>query len=168
MPGTALVVKYPRPRREPGGQSKFTPARVRVILTALGRGYTKTAACGKAHITLDTLAAWIDADEEFAEAVQIAMNHGEAHLLGRIEKAGEDQWIPNAWILERTRQDKYALRTRAIQTDGQSSIPLAVAEEIRRRMEELRAGAINPPGMRVEEPATVEGEFQEAELVEEE
>lgn len=137
MPYDLALPPVQRPR-EPGGPTKFTPARVRRLLSELLRGHTKEAACGAAGISTSTLSAWMEGDEDFAEAVEIAMNKGEARLLRNISKAGEvpRHWIANAWLLERTRQGRYALRVKAPTDMNVVVLPESLAAEVRRRLQE--------------------------------
>lgn len=130
-----IVVRRAR-RHEPGAVSKRTPEREAIILSQLEEGKPKQAACGSAGITADTLNQWIDSDPDLAERVEVAMCRGESALLGKIIAAGEDprQWTANAWLLERTRQNRYALRQKAVIDGGVAALPLALAEEIRRRL----------------------------------
>lgn len=158
MPLGQIVLHQSRRNSEPGGRSKKTPERIALIIEALENGLTKQAACGLARISLDTLANWLDGDDEFAEDVEIAMNRGEAVLLGRVVTAAEDPryWTAAAWTLERTRQQRFALRTKAANDEVQG-LPLALAEEIRRRMSEQPAApAISEPVQDFVEASVVE------------
>jgi hypothetical protein len=120
---------------------------------ALVRGYSKQAACGAAGISTSTLNSWMEEDPELSEIVEIAMLKGENHLLRNIAKAGEEprNWVANAWILERTRQERYAIRARVQADIGTIVIPHTLAEEIRSRLDQRDA----PPPPRVEEPVPV-------------
>lgn len=46
----------------------------------------------------------------FASAIKRARAQGQMKLLERLEKHGEKQWLPNAWLLERTDQAQFALQ----------------------------------------------------------
>lgn len=151
-----IVVRRAR-RHEPGAVSKRTPEREAVILNHLEQGKPKQAACGAAGITADTLNQWIDSDPDLAERVEVAMSKGESALLDKIIVAGEDprQWTANAWLLERTRQNRYALRQKAVIDGGVAALPLALAEEIRRRLSGVTRPALTSEpveGIIVESP----------------
>lgn len=124
--------------REPGGRSKKTPGRISRVLQALRGGATRTAAAGYAGVTLATLNNWIDGDDDLAERVEVAQGRGEALLLSRIAAAGKhpNHWTANAWILERTRQPRYALRAKVANEQESGVLPPGLAEEIRRRLSE--------------------------------
>ena len=151
------IVHQPRRvRSEPGSPSKRTPEREALIIECLENGLTRTAACGAAGITLSTLNNWTDGDDELADRLEVALAKGEAVLLGRIIDAGENprNWVANAWVLERTRQKTYALRAKVAQDEGTTALSHALAEEIRRRLNEPQPSVtISSP-----EPAFVEAE----------
>lgn len=144
-----MTVRYdvlelrPRPRDHRSGASKRSPEREEAILRTLCEGMTKHAAAGSAGITVSTLNAWIESDDAFAEKVEVATNFGERELLSRIATAGSlpQNWTANAWILERTRQKRYALRAKVGQDDDTAVLTHALADEIRRRMAMSAASA---------------------------
>lgn len=157
------IVLHSRSRRpsEPGARTKQTPEREEAILNALALGLTKQAACGRAGISISTLANWLDGDDEFAEAVEIAQSQGEATLLGLIISAAEipRNWTAAAWVLERTKQGRYALRTKAAQDETVSSLPMAIAEEVRKKLQEMRS---SPAPLSDSSPDVVEGVLVES------
>ena len=93
-----------------GGSSvtqKFTPENVTTIIHYLEQGASRKSAAAAAGIHVDTLKRWIDRDEEFKCAIDIAESAGPARQASRINQAGErGDWRADAWLL------KHSPRTR--------------------------------------------------------
>ena len=102
-------------QRTQGRPSVMTAANREIILDALRRGNGRYASAGVAQLSKQTLLRWLDADPDFAEAVEIAEAEAEARKLAVINKACDDGlWAPAAWWLERRRPNDYARKDQLI------------------------------------------------------
>lgn len=79
--------------------------------------YQKAAVA--AGISDETIANWRVAHPAFLGELQNARERGKLRLLQKIDEAGNDpaRWQANAWLLERTYPDEYALVNR-VQLDA--------------------------------------------------
>lgn len=102
-----------RAKRNPGRPSKYTQARRDRILEALAEGHYVETAARLGGISPTTYYEWVAELPEFAEATQKARAKAEDDLVGHIRAAaagvGElpPQWTAAAWILERTRPERF-------------------------------------------------------------
>lgn len=89
------------------------------LLKALEMGEHRVNACKIAGISYDTFRRWM-LDSEFSESIKKAEDAGseaiEAQCLLKIQSAKE--WQAAAWILERTRPDRYGSRQKLDHTSG--------------------------------------------------
>lgn len=96
------------------------PHVVATLLRCARNGLNQQRACEAAGIHHVTLQRWLKRAEDepqsafanFVRALKTAKAVGQSTLLQRIEKAGQkDQhWTANAWLLERTDPEQFALR----------------------------------------------------------
>jgi|SRR5210317_46533 hypothetical protein len=79
------------------------------FLDLLKVGHSKEAACVGAHLSRRTLYNWLDAHEEFAEAVQDAQYEAEGQVLvelrGAIQRKDDTKAL--MWLLGKMRPDRY-------------------------------------------------------------
>ena len=99
--------------------SKLSQKVVDTICKYLSEGNYLTVACEAAGITTETLRRWgrqADAGDEAYIGLMVALKEAEAQAeakrLSRIDKAGDKSWQALAWILERTKPQKYGQTTR--------------------------------------------------------
>ena len=99
--------------------SKLSQRVVDIICKYLSQGNYLTVACEAAGIDTVTLRRWAaraeDGEEPYVAVVQQlkeAEAKAEALRLSRIDKAGDKSWQALAWILERTKPQKYGQTTR--------------------------------------------------------
>lgn len=119
-----------------GRPTKLTPALQAAIIKLLRAGnYVETAAlaCG---VTKQTLYNWqLRGEDEqgpyrdFLDAVKEAQALAEVDLLKEVSEGGLG-WQSRAWVLERTRRQRYALATRAeleakVEHTGKGGQPLS-------------------------------------------
>lgn len=106
---------------------------IAILLDAAESGLNATSSCAAAGISLRTLQRWQqDAEANpdspqglFVAALKHARAHGQRHLLKKIREAGEKPqfWAANAWTLERTDPEQFALRK-----DTDSSAPKVIVQ----------------------------------------
>ena len=99
--------------------SKLSQHIVDIICEYLASGNYISVACEAAGIDTVTLRRWsVRAEEgeepyvEFVRQLKEAEAKAEALRLSRIDKAGDKSWQALAWILERTKPQKYGQTTR--------------------------------------------------------
>lgn len=125
------------------------------LVEALEAGNYRKIAAGYAEVGERTLKRWMqrgqhDHEEEvdsreahIYRAVVQAEALGEKQLLGGIRKAGETQWQANAWILERTRPERYARREGLVISGQEEAVGIdprkALDAELRPLADELLA-----------------------------
>lgn len=87
------------------------------IVNAIAKGLPRDTAAKLAGIAPSTLYLWLrkgDAGEEpfseFSDALKRAEAEGEAELVAIIREAGKTSWTACAWLLERRRPARWALR----------------------------------------------------------
>lgn len=137
----------------PGGRptklNAILQARIVKLLETGNYVETAAAACG---VHKDTLYEWMKRGEEeasgpyreFSDAVLKAQGDAESSLLGTIHKSSKDgAWQAAAWLLERTRREKYALQTKLeakMEHTGKDGGPVKVAAavDITRVLDALR------------------------------
>ena len=113
--------------------TKLTPETQTKIITAIKLGMRHEDAAAVAGIALSTFYDWKAKGEkaksgkmrEFSEALKRAEAEGEQMLLARIQRAGQEQWQANAWILERRHRDKWGRNVDV--TSGGEKIEIAFA-----------------------------------------
>ena len=95
---------------------KMTPERVKGILDGLRLGLSRTIAASAAGISKSTIANWATRSESFREQLEQAEAEAERMLMGLIVGAAAKKlptsWQAAAWILERTRPERYGQRSR--------------------------------------------------------
>ena len=99
------------------GKAKITPELIELIKGHLTEGNYDVVAAQAAGITRQTFYNWIrkgKADKEgiyfdFYRMVEGAKAEGEVNLIKIIKKASGRSWTAAAWILERSRPERWAL-----------------------------------------------------------
>lgn len=121
-----------RPRK--GGalastKRKRTPARRKVIVTALERGHTRAAAAALAGMHRVTLWEWVTEDPDMAQACDMAEAKAEADIGGvLIEQAhGTDFRATLAWLQHR-RRDDWKPPTVTTEVSGPEGGPIELAD----------------------------------------
>ena len=124
-----------------GAPSKLSPETLQQIVSAIEDGNYIEVACQAAGIHVDSYYHWLERAAEdmeagipesesayiaFSEAVKKAHAQAEIELSRKISKSRDRGWQRYAWILERTRQDRYALRSKL---DVSSKEPLKIVFE---------------------------------------
>ena len=111
--------------KKTGAPSKLTPETMNRIISVIEAGNYIEVACQSVGINIDTYYHWLERAREdieeglsetessyitFSEAVKKAHAAAELVLLSKIRDCKD--WQRFAWILERTRQERYALRSK--------------------------------------------------------
>ena len=99
------------------GHPKITPEKIDLICDHLKEGNYDMVAAQAAGITRQTFYRWIrqgKADKEgiyfeFYQRVEQSKAEGEINLITTIKKASNRTWTAAAWILERSRPERWAL-----------------------------------------------------------
>lgn len=87
---------------EVGRPTKLTEKTTQMVCQALAAGNTRRASCQYAGISEDSLARYLQASADFAEAVRKAEADAEVRHVANIAKAANDgTWTASAWWLER-------------------------------------------------------------------
>lgn len=126
-----------------GRRSKLTPPRKKAILLALSHpGCTLRMAAEYAGVDRSTLHHWlargragVPAYAEFAEAVAHTEAISAIGSLGKILKAGEQDWRALAWLLEKRYPYEFGVKV------GED--PDAVTSEALQASQEARMGALD-------------------------
>lgn len=100
-----------------GVKGKISPEKIELICGYLREGNYDIVASQAAGITRQTFYRWIRQGKEdkegiyfdFYQAVEVAKAEGEVALLGVIKKASSRAWTAAAWMLERSRPQRWAL-----------------------------------------------------------
>ena len=100
-----------------GQKSKITPELIELIVEHLKEGNYDMVAAQAAGITRQTFYRWIREGKknkegiyfDFYLAVEKAKAEGETELLHTIRKASSRSWTAAAWILERSRPQRWSL-----------------------------------------------------------
>jgi hypothetical protein len=96
--------------------SKMTPERVKAVLDGLRLGLSRTIAANAVGISKTTITNWAARSEPFRAQLEQAEAEAERTLIGLIVGAAAKKlptsWQAAAWILERTRPDRYGQRSR--------------------------------------------------------
>ncbi len=91
--------------------TKYNPAVVKKLTTAIRLGSTFRLACMYAGITEETFSQWRQKYPEFSEAIKEAEGAGATTWLAAIEKAAQEgNWQAAAWKLERKYPREYGRR----------------------------------------------------------
>ena len=101
-----------------GGKSKISQERIDVMLAHIREGNYDSVASSAAGITRQTFYRWIRKGKEdregiyydFYQAVEVAKAEGEVTLLKTVKAAAQRTWQAAAWMLERSRPDRWALQ----------------------------------------------------------
>ena len=101
-----------------GAKSKISQERIDVMVAHIQEGNYDSIAAGAAGITRQTFYRWIRKGKEdregiyydFYQAVEQAKAAGEVELLKTIKAASQRTWQAAAWMLERSRPDRWALQ----------------------------------------------------------
>lgn len=103
-----------RAKRKPGRPGKLTAARRAAILAALEDGHYVETAARLGGVAPSTLYAWRAEFPEFLEAIERARAKAEDYFVGIIRDAaasggatGGPVWTAAAWMLERTRAERF-------------------------------------------------------------
>ncbi len=106
-----------------GRAPKLSTAIQAAVCKAIRLGNYKETAAQAAGIHRHTLENWVARGEageahyvDFFDAVKKAESDAEKMLMRRIRAASIESWQAAAWILERTRSDRFALRSKVEQT----------------------------------------------------
>lgn len=126
---TLHVLEQPKKRvRRTSGQ-KPTPQLTEELCTDILNGLSKTNACRKAGVGVDTLASWMrrgsQGEQPFADFAQ-AVDRADQTLKGRLvsyieHSASRGDWKAAAWLLERRFRSEYGPKA--------SDEPVRVADE---------------------------------------
>lgn len=136
------------PKRKGGRPSKRNPILEEMILTHIRSGNFKETSCQSCGIDVATLASWINKDPEWAARVAMAEAEAELALVAKIKAAQADgTWRAHAWLLERTRPNKFA---------ADAELKAEQREYVRQQREALRKATdsgevtvvvnVSPPG----------------------
>ena len=124
-----------------GAPSKLTPEIMNRIISVIEAGNYIEVACQSVGINIDTYYHWLERAREdieeglsetessyitFSEAVKKAHAAAELALLSKVRDPNCKDWQRYSWILERTRQDRYAIRNKV---DLSSKEPLKIVFE---------------------------------------
>ena len=95
----------------PPKRKKRAPTKEKV-LENLREGMTRAAAATQSGISKATFYRWMDADEEFREDVEAAVDFAEAVMVSQIKTMGHsrEDWRAIAWLLERRFPDRWGLK----------------------------------------------------------
>lgn len=118
--------RAPKDWKKAKGKKGLSPdgPEAKAALDAIRAGNYITVACISAGISYDTYRRWMKigklaqdgaspehaAHAAFYLATRKAMADAEVNLLGRIEVAGQIDWQPNAWLLERRYNKRWGKR----------------------------------------------------------
>lgn len=95
---------------------KMTPERVHAVLDGLRLGLSRTIAANAVGISKSTIANWAVRSADFRQQLDQAEAEAERMLMGLIVGAAAKKlptsWQAAAWILERTRPERYGQRSR--------------------------------------------------------
>lgn len=132
-----------------GSSPKLTDEIAERICQAVRTGATIEGAAAYAGVARQTFFDWLrrgrqpnarNPYKKLAADLEEALGVVEVANIGRIAKAGQDEWTANAWILERRFPDKYGRRTRV---DGQIQVQamptLDVSKLTQEELQTLRA-----------------------------
>jgi len=124
------------------------PDTIAILLEAVGKGLNNTDSCLAAGLNPITLGRWIEQATQhpdsvhavFVNALKRARSEGKLRRLQRIERAADDPryWASNAWILERTDPEQFALRKEDV------SVPQVVVQ-IGVAHGDVKVGVLSPP-----------------------
>ncbi|KKM14961.1 hypothetical protein LCGC14_1700850 [marine sediment metagenome] len=172
-----------------GRQSKLTSDLQDVIVKYVKEGNYDMVAAQAAGITRATFYRWIREGKkkqegiyyDFYRAIEQAKSLGEASLLQTIKLASRRAWTAAAWILERSRPERYSLyraKQKALDTykteilamlkDGditQEDVIETVGEELAYELFDRAGIAVARPG-KTEEESSVERTGETAEVPE--
>lgn len=124
--------------RKPGRPTKLTPQVQERICGGLVNGGTIEAAAGAAGVDERTFYRWVARGEtgeepycQFCQAVQKARDEAEQRLLSIIADAAPDTWQAAAWILERSRPQRWGRRNPDVAIQNNVQVNIAESEEWR-------------------------------------
>ena len=103
----------------PVGRPSSYPTLAQPIIDAMRLGLSRSQAAEACGVTHATVERWCEQFEEFDLAVKGAREAGILARLKRIDVAGQvpERWQANAWMLERSYPDRFALVNR-VQLDA--------------------------------------------------
>lgn len=130
-----IIQQWQLTRPIPAGCKLGSPRIVAAVLQNIANGGYIEASCIAAGISKVTYYNWIERaseDEhsvyaEFVELLEKARAQAELDCITIIRRAADKNWLPAAWILERTHPDKYALRNRTTLDGGLLVAPTTAA-----------------------------------------
>lgn len=113
-----------------GRKTKYTPQTVNKIVKYLKDGNSLDRSARLSGINPSTLYVWLKEKPELIEDIEKAKEYNIATRLKRITKHARTNWQADAWVLERTRPQEFALKTiQEIQgKDGQELVFKIVAD----------------------------------------
>jgi hypothetical protein len=91
-----------------GRPSKYTPATVERILSAIRSGATRQIAASCGGINEDTLYVWLKTYPEFSEQIQMVEAETAEKFLKSVQSAAKKNWKAAAWWLERKLPEQFA------------------------------------------------------------
>jgi len=111
----------------------MTPQRTEAILLGLRKGLSRTIAAEAVGIDRETIRNWAARSVSFRGQLAQAEAEGESMLvgivLGAAAKRLPNTWQAAAWLLERTRPERYGQRARLeVSVDIQEEIRIMAAE----------------------------------------
>src|SRR5262245_40878255 len=105
--------------------TKYTPARVKAILTAVELGASYEHAAAAAGVHRDTLTEWRKRYPAFSDALTRAGARGVLACFGQLHSAAEQDWRAAAWILEHRFPEQYGRQGR-LQVQHSGSVGIGV------------------------------------------
>lgn len=94
-----------------GRKPKYTPVTVNKIVKYLKQGNSMERSAILSGINPSTLFAWLNQYSELKDDLEKAKEYNIATRLKRISKHAKTNWQADAWVLERTRPQEFALKT---------------------------------------------------------
>lgn len=99
--------------------TKWSPAREKQIMAALGIGATRRLAALGSGISQDTFETWCKTKPGFSEKVERAEAQAAARWLGMVEKAAaQGTWPAAVWLLEHRHAADYGRQALEIKHSG--------------------------------------------------
>lgn len=119
----------PPVKNRPGRPSRLSKEIAEQICDNIRKGCTKKSAGAMVGVPYPTLATWERKYEWFSAAIKKAWDEQEGRICQCILSWMTQDWKAGAWYLERTRQDRYAIRKTEITQD-------VLLEYLRKRKED--------------------------------
>lgn len=131
MPEEAQVeLEVPPPqKRKAGRPSRYCKEIADKICEEISKGASKKSAAAMHNIPYRTMIDWEKRYPSFSQALKLAWDAQEGKICQNILQWCASDWRSGAWYLERTRQERYAIRKNEI-------TPEVLLEYLRKRKEE--------------------------------